>query len=113
MYITWAIGDIHIQLRTSLFLVSDGQEHVMNLFMIKIDWQAFVRRYSWFGVSYNEFTGADILVTSVRIGNSNWVYSNWWTLRLWPIRVDGTILPTWYTNIFVYFGYMDKEGNKK
>ena len=81
--------------------------------MISIDFTKYIRDRVWFGVSYNEFTGADILVTAVRIGTTNWVYSNWWTLRLWPVRLDGNILPEWYTDIFVYFGYMDKEGNKK
>ena len=59
----------------------------------------------WFGFSYSEYNEFNLQLTAVRVGKSDWVYSNWWTLRLWPVRLDGKILPEWYTNIWLKCGY--------
>ena len=76
--------------------------------MIKIDFYSFIKEYMWFGFSYNERADC-ILTTDRRIGKTNWVYSQWWTLRLWPVRLNGKILPDWYIAIFDYCGYIDKN----
>ena len=70
--------------------------------MIKIDFKKYVRDRCWFGLSYEP--NVVIAVTGRKVG-MNWFYSDWWTLRLWPVRLNGQTVPEWYMAIFNYFGY--------
>lgn len=72
--------------------------------MIKLDYKKYFQDYMWFGIHYSN-DGYVSTITSGRIGKSNFWYSRWWTLRLWPCLQDDQTLPNWYMAIWDYFGY--------
>jgi hypothetical protein len=70
--------------------------------MIKVDFSEYIKDRMWFGFYYR-ITPFD--PTAVRLGETNWFYSNWWTLRLWPKLEPKATVPSWWMAIFDYFGY--------